>query len=147
MTTEASPPPLYLETKHQVMYFDTDCGRVVHNLAYLRIIEECRTKLAMQLGANFIEMERDGLFSVVVRHEVDYVYPAVFGDTIITHGWLDSVERSCMWFGMELRKEQHDPTAPAVIYVRARQKVAFVRMPHGRPTRVPEIFRDLKIIC
>src|ERR1035437_1848398 len=28
-----------LETREEVMFFDTDCGAVVHNLAYLRMIE------------------------------------------------------------------------------------------------------------
>ena len=31
---------------YQVMYYDTDCGGVVHNLAYLRWVEECRTKMS-----------------------------------------------------------------------------------------------------
>ena len=39
------------ETTHdEVMFYDTDVGGVVHNLAYLRMIERCRTKLASQLG-------------------------------------------------------------------------------------------------
>ena len=35
-----------LETREEVMFFDTDCGQVVHNIAYLRMIETCRTRLA-----------------------------------------------------------------------------------------------------
>ena len=35
-----------LTTREEVMFFDTDCGGVVHNLAYLRMIETCRTRLA-----------------------------------------------------------------------------------------------------
>ncbi|MCE9624738.1 MAG: enoyl-CoA hydratase/isomerase family protein [Deltaproteobacteria bacterium] len=31
-----------IETHEEVMFFDTDCGGVVHNLAYLRMIETCR---------------------------------------------------------------------------------------------------------
>ena len=33
-------------------------------------------------------------FAVVVRHEIDYVRPAVLGDTILTTGWLQSVDRA-----------------------------------------------------
>lgn len=37
-------------TEDEVMFYDTDCGGVVHNLAYLRMIEACRTKLGAKLG-------------------------------------------------------------------------------------------------
>src|SRR6478609_8477366 len=39
-----------IRTEVQVMFFDTDCGGVVHNIAYLRFIEIARTLLAEQLG-------------------------------------------------------------------------------------------------
>ena len=42
-------PELMFHTEDEVMFYDTDCGGVVHNLAYLRMIEACRTKL----GGNF----------------------------------------------------------------------------------------------
>ena len=41
---------LKLTTEEEVMFFDTDCGGVVHNIAYLRMIEICRTKLAGLMG-------------------------------------------------------------------------------------------------
>jgi hypothetical protein len=34
----------------EVMFYDTDCGGVVHNIAYLRMIEKARTKLATLMG-------------------------------------------------------------------------------------------------
>ena len=40
----------------QVMFFDTDCGGVVHNIAYLRFIEIARTLLAEKLGLPLAEM-------------------------------------------------------------------------------------------
>ena len=39
-----------IRTELQVMFFDTDCGGVVHNIAYLRFIEVARTLLAEKLG-------------------------------------------------------------------------------------------------
>ncbi len=35
-----------IRTEVQVMFFDTDCGGVVSNIAYLRFIEIARTQLA-----------------------------------------------------------------------------------------------------
>ena len=38
------------------MFFDTDCGGVVSNIAYLRFIEIARTHLAEELGLAVVEM-------------------------------------------------------------------------------------------
>ncbi|PYK15558.1 MAG: acyl-CoA thioesterase, partial [Verrucomicrobia bacterium] len=38
------------------MFFDTDCGGVVSNIAYLRFIEIARTLLAEELGLALTEM-------------------------------------------------------------------------------------------
>jgi len=43
-------------TREEGMFFDTDCGGVAHNLAYLRMIETCRTRLAAKLGMELREM-------------------------------------------------------------------------------------------
>ena len=39
-----SPETPTIEIEQQVMFFDTDCAAVVHNLAYLRMIETARTQ-------------------------------------------------------------------------------------------------------
>ena len=64
------------ETEEEVMFYDTDCGGVVHNLAYLRMIEKCRTRLAAGLGFELRAMGETGIFPVVVRTEADYRKPA-----------------------------------------------------------------------
>jgi acyl-CoA thioesterase FadM len=74
-----APETPWIETETQVMFFDTDCAAVVHNIAYLRFIEVARTLLAEQLGMGLTEMARTGLYPVVVRTEIDYRKPAVLG--------------------------------------------------------------------
>lgn len=54
-------------SREDVMFFDTDIGGVVHNLAYLRMIETNRTKLAELMGMNLKSMMDDGVFPVVLR--------------------------------------------------------------------------------
>ena len=43
-------PELMFHTEDEVMFYDTDCGGVVHYLAYLRMFEACRSKLGAILG-------------------------------------------------------------------------------------------------
>ena len=45
-----------IRTEVQVMFFDTDCAAVVHNIAYLRFIEVGRTLLAEELGLGLSAM-------------------------------------------------------------------------------------------
>src|ERR1700680_3806798 len=70
LTMNSDAPPI--STEVQVMFFDTDCGGVVSNIAYLRFIEIARTLLAEELGLSLAQMTEDKKYPVVVRTEIDY---------------------------------------------------------------------------
>ena len=117
----------------QVMFFDTDCAGVVHNIVYLRFVEIARTHLAEHLGMGLADMQASQAFPVVVRTEIDYRRPAKLGDHLVVHGWLDVVERLRFWCAFEVRR----PSDGALIAT-CRQMMAVVQMPTGRPIRLPE---------
>lgn len=54
------------------MFFDTDSGGVVSNIAYLRFIEIARTALTEELGLRLSEMDHTKQYPAVVRTEIDY---------------------------------------------------------------------------
>lgn len=122
-------------TREEVMFFDTDCGGVVHNLAYLRMIETCRTRLAAKLGMDLPGMSASMTFPVLTRTEVDYKRPARLGDWIEIRGWLGEVGAARFWCGFEMRRE-----ADGALLVTARQSLALVKMPEGKPLRLPQDF-------
>ncbi len=121
-----------IETEVQVMFFDTDCAAVVHNIAYLRFIEIARTLLAEQLGMGLVEMSSSGLYPVVVRTEIDYKRPARLGDKLVVHGRLESVDRTRFWCAFEIRRP-----ADGILIAQSRQMLALVQMPAGRAQRLP----------
>jgi YbgC/YbaW family acyl-CoA thioester hydrolase len=121
-----------LETREEVMFFDTDCGGVVHNLAYLRMIETCRTRLAALMGMDFRSMSETQVFPVVTRTEIDYKRPARLGDWITIRGRLDELSRARFWCAFEMLRE-----SDGVTLVTARQSLALVAMPEGKPMRLP----------
>src|SRR5437588_4381571 len=82
-----------IRTEVQVMFFDTDCAAVVHNIAYLRFIEIARTLLAEKLGLGLTDMAQTQKYPVVVRTEIDYRRAARLGDRLVIEGWLDRLER------------------------------------------------------
>jgi YbgC/YbaW family acyl-CoA thioester hydrolase len=121
-----------IETPVQVMFFDTDCAGVVHNLAYLRFIETTRTQLGERLGLGLDDMTRTQRFPVVVRIEIDYKRPAVLGDRLLVQGRLETVERSRFWCAFRIVRP-----SDGVLLVESRQMLAIVQMPGGRPQRIP----------
>jgi YbgC/YbaW family acyl-CoA thioester hydrolase len=86
-----------LETEVRVMFFDTDAGGVVHNIAYLRFIETNRSLLAEKLGWPLEKMLNHGDCPLVVRTEIDYRRPARLWDALLVHGELSQFERSRFW--------------------------------------------------
>ncbi len=105
MSSAAAPR---IHTEVQVMFFDTDCAAVVHNIAYLRFIETARTLLAGELGMKLTEMAETQRYPVVVRTEIDYRRPAKLGDQLVVDGWLDQVERVRFWCAFEIKRPDDD---------------------------------------
>jgi len=122
-----------IRTEVQVMFFDTDCGGVVSNIAYLRFIEIARTLLAEKLGLALSEMAESQKYPVVVRTEIDYRKAAKLGDRLIIEGWLDQIERVRFWCRFRIVR----PADEALI-AECRQMLALVEMPDARLLRLPE---------
>ncbi|MBV9656810.1 MAG: acyl-CoA thioesterase [Verrucomicrobia bacterium] len=115
------------------MFFDTDCAAVVHNIAYLRFIEVARTLLAEQLGMDLRTMAATQQYPVVVRTEIDYKKPATLGDKLRIDGTLERVERLRFWCAFDVVRP-----ADGTLICRARQMLAVVQLPSGRPIRLPD---------
>lgn len=122
-----------IATEIQVMFFDTDCAGVVHNIAYLRFIEVARTLLAEQLGMGLVGMSERGVYPVVVRTEIDYKRPAKLGDRLVVHGRLESVERTRFWITFDVKRPSDD-----ALIVQSRQMLCVIEMPAARPVALPK---------
>ena len=132
VTDPNSPATPTIETEVQVMFFDTDCAGVVHNIVYLRFIEIARTLLAEKLGMGLVDMAKTKVYPVVVRTEIDYRKPAVLGDRLVVHGRLDSFDRLRFWVAFEVRRP-----ADGALIATSRQMLAVIQMPQGKPVRLP----------
>src|SRR3954468_24810689 len=124
--------PPRIRTEVQVMFFDTDCAAVVHNIAYLRFIEIARTLLAEQLGLGLAGMADQQKYPVVVRTEIDYRRPARLGDKLVVEGWLDELERVRFWCGFRIVRP-----ADETLIADCRQMLAIIDMPSSKLLRVP----------
>jgi len=68
--------------KIQIYYEDTDCGGVVYYANYLKYFERARTQYFQEKGISVKELKEKGIQFIVVRAEIDYKSPAVYGDII-----------------------------------------------------------------
>lgn len=126
-----------LITREEVMFFDTDCAGVVHNLAYLRMVEVNRTKLAALMGMNLKEMGDSGVYPVIVRTEADYIRPGKLGDVLRIEGKLGEVGRSSFKMDFEMYRDSDND-----LLLRVCQTLALVQVPPGKPCRIPREWRE-----
>jgi acyl-CoA thioester hydrolase len=122
----------------EVYYFDTDAGGVVHNIAYLRMVEIARSQLAASLGWTLEDMARTGLVPVVARTEIDYRKPARLGDHLAVTAELIRLEK----VRMLMRFEVADASNPENVFARCTQTMVTVQLPGGRPQRVPAAWTE-----
>ena len=122
-----------ISTEVQVMFFDTDCGGVVSNIAYLRFIETARTQLVDVLGLHLADMTDTQEYPVVVRTEIDYRRGAKLGDQLVIEGWLDELQRARFWCAFRIVRP-----ADGVLVAECRQMLALVEMPAGKLLPLPE---------
>ena len=128
-----------IRTDVQVMFFDTDCGGVVSNIAYLRFIEIARTHLAEELGLGLVEMAEKQTYPVVVRTEIDYRRAAKLGDRLVIEGWLDQVDRARFWCGFQITRPKDE-----LLIATCRQMLALIEMPSGKLLRLPEHWQQYR---
>lgn len=118
-------------TPVQVMFFDTDAGGVVHNIAYLRFIETARTQLAVNLGMSWEGMRESRIYPVVVHTSIDYRKPGLLGDDLEVHGHLGEASGVRFWCHFEIRRP-----ADQALLITCKQALALVQMPEGKPLRL-----------
>jgi len=140
MTNEREPAPR-IQTQVQVMFFDTDSGGVVHNIAYLRFVEIARTLLAEKLGMKLVEMAETRQYPVVVRTEIDYRRAAKLGDHLRIEGWLDQLDRVRFWCGFQIRL-----IGDETLIAECRQMLALIQMPEAKLLRLPQSWERYRVV-
>jgi YbgC/YbaW family acyl-CoA thioester hydrolase len=135
-----NPKQPRIRTEVQVMFFDTDCGGVVSNIAYLRFIEIARTLLAEKLGLPLAEMAKTQKYPVVVRTEIDYRRAAKLGDRLAIDGWLDDLQRARFWCAFRITR-----AADKALIADCRQMVALIEMPAAKLLPLPADWRRYRV--
>jgi YbgC/YbaW family acyl-CoA thioester hydrolase len=119
-----------------VQFFDTDCGAVAHNLAYLRFVEIARTELLESMGISLAEMSGTQRFPAVVHGEVTYLRAARLGDELRVECELLEMDRVRFVCGFRV-----SDAVSRELMAEGRHVLVWVQLPQGKALPVPEIWR------
>lgn len=116
--------------------YDIDFAAIVHNMVYIRWLEDLRTELLVNAGYPIEQMLADGFTPILTKTEIAYQWPVRFGDSVTGQMWLSHLGRTKWTVQAELITGEH--TA-----VTAAQHGYFADLKTLRPIRVPEKFHTL----
>jgi acyl-CoA thioester hydrolase len=124
MSSTAEPYELPIDVQPE----DIDDLGHVNNVTYLRWVQEAATAHWRAVAA---PADQEQLYWVVVRHEIDYLHPAMPGDRIVARTWVGAATRIKFDRHTELLRERdRKPLA------RARTVWCPIDARTGKPTAV-----------
>jgi acyl-CoA thioester hydrolase len=110
---------------------DIDILGHASNLVFVRWIQDVALAHSAAVGLDLTAYQRIGAVFVVVRHEIDYMRPAMLGDSIRARTWVSDVTAAkCIRHTELTRAKGGDLLAKALT------TWAFVTLDTGRPRRI-----------
>src|SRR4030043_924481 len=82
----------------RIYYGDTDAGGVIYYANYLGYFEESWFEYLAARGLSLVEWEKQGIFFIIKRVEVDYISPARYGETIQVQTDVSEITRASFTF-------------------------------------------------
>jgi acyl-CoA thioester hydrolase len=89
-----APPPNAYHATRRVNYYDLDENQHVNNAVYLNYLEQTTIDAAASLGYDMPQLLALGGVFVVRQHDIEYLRPARYGDTLDIATWVGEVTRS-----------------------------------------------------
>lgn len=132
--TGASPPRRQVAVDVEVRYAETDRMGVVHHSRYLVWFELARTRLCLETGFHYADIEELGYFLVVSRAELTFRRGARYGETVQVHCRMDRYASRGLRFAYEVRRDGELLVAGFTEHI-------WVETASGRPCRIPEALR------
>ena len=125
------------EMNKKIYYHDTDCGGVVYYANYLKYLEEGRTEYLNAKGVDIKQLSEQDIVFVVRRVEVDYKFPARYGDNLLILSELSNIKRATIEFAQDIVIDTN-------LLIRAKIELVCVNYSFS-PKRIPEeIIKCLK---
>ena len=82
----------------RIYYGDTDAGGVIYYANYLRYFEKSWFEYLAARGLSLVDWEKQGIYFIIKRVEVDYISPARYGEIIQVQTDVAQVTRASFTF-------------------------------------------------
>ncbi|HYE77511.1 MAG TPA: thioesterase family protein [bacterium] len=115
-----------------VGFYDFDPAQIANNGSYIRWLEQGRGAWLAQSPWPLVRCVAEGIAPVLTRTEIDYLRPLRLGEPVQLVLWGERSGASVWELGFVFEHPEED-----CIYARAHQEGCFVRLPAGRPIRMP----------
>lgn len=126
-------PAHFATAEVEVRYAETDQMGVVHHANYLIWFELARTRLCMEAGFHYSQIEKEGYLLLVTGAQLSYRAPARYGDRVLVHSWVDRLSSRGVTFSYCVEREQQVLATGSTEHV-------WVDAATRRPIRFPEAF-------
>ncbi len=83
---------LFIDIPLKAEFYDVDSMKVVWHGNYVKYYEQARCVLLDKLGYNYNEMEQSGIVWPVVKLDLKYIKPIIFGQEFYIRTTLDEYE-------------------------------------------------------
>lgn len=114
----------------EVRDYECDLSGIVNNAVYQHYLEHARHEYLKKQGLDFPEMEKRGITLVVVRIEIDYLYPLRSGDRFFVGLNTERVSRLRFGFAQDIyRLPDHKPILAAKVVGTALNERGRPRLP------------------
>jgi acyl-CoA thioester hydrolase len=117
--------------------YECDYEGIVNNAVYLNYIEHTRHEFLKHQGLRVVDLAHQGLNLVVVRIELDYLWPLRSGDAFVVGVNLERVSRLRFGFFQDLYRT---PDRKPILKARV---IGTAIDANGRPIRVPAAIEAL----
>jgi acyl-CoA thioester hydrolase len=122
----------------ELVVADADIDALGHasNVAFVRWIQEAAIAHSTAVGLGLEAYQRLGAVFVVVRHEIDYLRPALRGDALRARTWISSVMAAKCVRATEIARR-----SDGQVLARGATTWGFIELASMRPRRIPEDVR------
>jgi acyl-CoA thioester hydrolase len=132
--TAGEPRVLLIERPIVVRTYDIDFANIVHNIVYLRWLEDLRSEVLVDV-LPIDQILATGISPILTRTEIDYRWPVRIGDAVVGRMWVSELSRTRWTLSSEI-------VVADQVCAAGRQSGYFADLKTLRPVRVPEKLRE-----
>ncbi len=125
-------------TDIRVRYAETDGMKVVYHGNYLTYFEEARTNLFRTIGILYSEIEKTGIYLVVLEAHVKYRRSALYDDILHVKATLPELPSMKLTVNYQITRNTENE-----ILIAGQTVHAFTNAQSGRPIRPPKEYMAL----